>query len=413
MNDNTITLNQQPRARQIDSNVNIQPQNQNKENSVEEATSIETSNMSGKSTPESGAYLVCKGATCKCEFGSAMLKIEVISQSKAYINDASARQKLIATIKDNVFPPPFFGQCTKNPATGKPCMYSPQDWELTPSTEHPEVNTLLVLTENAYIQCPKFQGKITIVTHGQEITVDSDSIEELDELEALAINCLFEPLEPADDIKKAIVDNIEYNGQKSGNSDLMKVRMNKEIIFKANYRGDKRNISWQLWEKTENLDINDKTSFIYKQQGEELKLLFPKEGKFSLEGFGAFLDARSKEDTSCILKFEVTDKNEITHLSRSNGQVYEPDTLIPLVRKKTYTFTIESLFPFEEEEIETLIVTIKDGRGSILSKGYSHTKDTIIFTPDNVAKYNIFISLGAEGISKTFQIDAQNNEITS
>jgi len=60
-------------------------------------------------------HLVCQGALCKCNFGTAPDTLKVKTQSKRYINDAKGSTKLMATDKDigKTFEKNTFGSCAK------------------------------------------------------------------------------------------------------------------------------------------------------------------------------------------------------------------------------------------------------------------------------------------------------------
>lgn len=45
-------------------------------------------------------HLVCQGALCMCNFGTAPDKLKVKTQSKRYINDKDGADKLMATHMD-------------------------------------------------------------------------------------------------------------------------------------------------------------------------------------------------------------------------------------------------------------------------------------------------------------------------
>jgi hypothetical protein len=67
-----------------------------------------------------GQQLVCNGAVCVCNKGSAPSKLKVTSHNKDEVQD-----KLIATNQDKTFKP--FGTCALK--RNKPCSPSLTDWE--------------------------------------------------------------------------------------------------------------------------------------------------------------------------------------------------------------------------------------------------------------------------------------------
>ena len=42
-------------------------------------------------------YLVCQGATCKCNFGTTPDKLKVLTQNRHYINDKDGKEKLTSS----------------------------------------------------------------------------------------------------------------------------------------------------------------------------------------------------------------------------------------------------------------------------------------------------------------------------
>jgi hypothetical protein len=153
-----------------------------------------------------GAYLVCKGALCKCSAGAVSVSLDITTHSNVYINDAQASKKLVATEKDVNFIPKVqpFQSCKLNPSSDKLCKYQASgQWIMDGinTAEHPEVAGDLVLTENAKLKCPVFpQGEITFVTHGQTVSA-GDETPETDPAILLSVNCLAQP-EATDESKK-------------------------------------------------------------------------------------------------------------------------------------------------------------------------------------------------------------------
>lgn len=58
-------------------------------------------------------HLVCHGAMCKCQFGTAPDNLVVLTQNKIYINDEKSSEKLVATTMDlgPTFEKKTFGTC--------------------------------------------------------------------------------------------------------------------------------------------------------------------------------------------------------------------------------------------------------------------------------------------------------------
>lgn len=73
-------------------------------------------------------YLVCQGATCQCNFGTSPDTLKVKTQTKHFINEESASEKLIATDKEigTPFEKNFFGSCAK--MNNNPCKVAISEW---------------------------------------------------------------------------------------------------------------------------------------------------------------------------------------------------------------------------------------------------------------------------------------------
>ena len=73
-------------------------------------------------------FMVCAGALCRCNFGTAPAMLKVLTQRKHYINDPQGAQKLIATNMELGMPfqMPLFGTCAKKMNT--PCTVILTGW---------------------------------------------------------------------------------------------------------------------------------------------------------------------------------------------------------------------------------------------------------------------------------------------
>lgn len=73
-------------------------------------------------------HLVCQGAQCQCNFGTAPDKLMVKTHKKEFINDASGAEKMIATDKDiaKTFEKNNFGTCAK--LNNNPCQVVVTQW---------------------------------------------------------------------------------------------------------------------------------------------------------------------------------------------------------------------------------------------------------------------------------------------
>lgn len=74
-------------------------------------------------------HLVCHGALCQCNYGTAPDKLMVKTHQKEYINDADGTEKLIATDKDiaKTFEKNNFGSCSK--LNNNACQVSVTEWK--------------------------------------------------------------------------------------------------------------------------------------------------------------------------------------------------------------------------------------------------------------------------------------------
>ena len=73
-------------------------------------------------------HLVCHGALCKCQFGTAPDKLVVLTQKKIYINDEKSSEKLVATTMElgPTFEKKTFGTCAM---TNSSCVPNITLWD--------------------------------------------------------------------------------------------------------------------------------------------------------------------------------------------------------------------------------------------------------------------------------------------
>ena len=74
-------------------------------------------------------HLVCHGALCQCNFGTAPDKLAIKTHSKEYINDKEGTKKMIASDKDigKTFEKNNFGNCSK--LNNNPCQVAVTEWK--------------------------------------------------------------------------------------------------------------------------------------------------------------------------------------------------------------------------------------------------------------------------------------------
>lgn len=259
-----------------------------------------TNKRTDKSSSESGAYIVCKGATCKCDQGSSgPVEIQITSQNKAYING----NQLVATIKDaNLMVPAMpFVTCALSPKkqAGQPCEYQPTaswEWNSAVGNEHPEIAGLKILTENAILKCPAYPGTISIVTHGQQIDVANNAAEEIDESVAVAIICLFEKIETKEQ-NKVIPDIafVTHGNFKTSKDKIIEIPLRKDFQyeFNAQYTKATQDALYSYWyirpkkesEKTK-IAFDPAEGLLYKQSGNKIAIKIQQAGNYFIEGFG-------------------------------------------------------------------------------------------------------------------------------
>lgn len=126
-------------------------------------------------------HLVCQGALCRCNFGTAPDKLKVLTQTKRYINDKEGSQKLMATNKDigKTFEKNLFGNCSK--LNNNPCQVSVTQWSGFYQKITLEENNGNALVEDSKATCPiGAPDCITIVNHGQTAEVTQQNVQNAD-----------------------------------------------------------------------------------------------------------------------------------------------------------------------------------------------------------------------------------------
>lgn len=126
-------------------------------------------------------HLVCQGATCRCNFGTAPDKLKVLTQSKRYINDKSGGEKLMATNKDigKTFEKNMFGNCSK--LNNNPCQVTVTQWSGFYEKITLEENSGKALLESSKATCPIGSPDcITIINHGQTAEVSQQNVKNAD-----------------------------------------------------------------------------------------------------------------------------------------------------------------------------------------------------------------------------------------
>ncbi|MCL1664469.1 DUF4280 domain-containing protein [Elizabethkingia ursingii] len=126
-------------------------------------------------------HLVCQGALCRCNFGTAPDKLKVKTQSKRYINDKDGADKLMATHMDigKTFEKNMFGSCSK--LNNNPCQVTVTEWSGFYDKITLEDNKGKALLEDSKATCPiGSKDCITIINHGQTAEVSAQNVENAD-----------------------------------------------------------------------------------------------------------------------------------------------------------------------------------------------------------------------------------------
>lgn len=125
----------------------------------------------------SEVHLVCQGAICKCQFGSAPDTLKVKTQKKRFINDHKGQSKLIATHKDigQTFEKNTFGSCTK--MNNNPCKPAITKWDNFHDKVTLKDNNGKPLLENSKATCSVAGSAcIEIMNHGQICEITKQNI---------------------------------------------------------------------------------------------------------------------------------------------------------------------------------------------------------------------------------------------
>ncbi len=133
-------------------------------------------------------HLVCTGATCKCQFGNREAKFKVKTQTKHYINDPEATQKLMATHveKDQPFEYPYFGLCKKT--NNSPCAVSITEWSKYYENIKIENGGMPLLDKSKATCSTGVKDCISITWHGQTAEPSAQNVKNTDSRVAAQIN---------------------------------------------------------------------------------------------------------------------------------------------------------------------------------------------------------------------------------
>ncbi|SEN01181.1 protein of unknown function [Chryseobacterium taichungense] len=153
-------------------------------------------------------YLVCQGAICKCDFGSATDTLKVLTQNKHYINDQEGKTKLTATHKDigKTFEKNSFGSCAK--MNNNPCQALITEW----SGFYKNITLAYngggkALLEDSKATCP-IGGKdcIKIIKHGQTVEISKQNLKNTSSTKIHIMNSLLNIDELMDELDEQELD---------------------------------------------------------------------------------------------------------------------------------------------------------------------------------------------------------------
>jgi len=147
-------------------------------------------------------HLVCRGATCQCNFGTTPDTLKVNTQSKRYINDKDGKKKLTATHKDigKTFENNTFGSCAK--MNNNPCQVIVTEWSGYYENITLEDNKGHILLEDSKATCPMgSKDCIKIIDHGQICEVTIQNIKNTDPYVMAELCPFFDFLETANELE--------------------------------------------------------------------------------------------------------------------------------------------------------------------------------------------------------------------
>lgn len=368
------------------------------------------------------AYLICEGALCECDAGSAKVKLKVTSHKKAYINE----NKLVATEKDVTFDSPGnFGTCSFMTSPYNTCAPKVQQW-LQPYNDI-EVENNKVITDKSELKCKQYDGTITILKPGQTQDVNAEQANNMDRSIAVQVNALADLAPIAEEDKKVsvlsitgkLVDDPKYkpvttqenqsiisiaekerlaHKQIDDPADIY-VRPGQEVKFVAKPDGTESLVCWKV--------SGTKDSVYFLQHGPTYQSSFPEVGKYSIEGYGtgkdSYLDIETrlvngervdrKEYKDCMLDILVQENKlvDIRHLQSKNIIDVTNKNLKEKAQLRIgvpATFEPVFIMPPIQKEIDELILVVIDESETELqrTKGEPH----LVFVPKNsAAKYTI------------------------
>ncbi len=152
-------------------------------------------------------YLVCQGATCKCNFGTTPDKLKVLTQNRHYINDKDGKEKLTATHKDigKTFEKNTFGSCSK--MNNNPCQAVVTEWNGYYEKITLEDNDGKALLEDSKATCPiGSKDCINIIKHGQTVEIGKQNLKNTNPTKIHIFNPLMDVEEIIEELEEQELD---------------------------------------------------------------------------------------------------------------------------------------------------------------------------------------------------------------
>ncbi|MCV6631676.1 MAG: DUF4280 domain-containing protein [Flavobacteriaceae bacterium] len=125
-------------------------------------------------------HLVCQGAMCKCQYGTAPDKLMVNSHQEHYINDNAASKKLLMTHQclQQPLEKKTFGSCNFS-YPSKPCQVQITQWQDPYDSIQLQADSGYPLLEKSKAICAIAGSPcIEIMMHGQQLEPSSSQFEE-------------------------------------------------------------------------------------------------------------------------------------------------------------------------------------------------------------------------------------------
>jgi|GEM_PF-984413 len=366
-----------------------------------------------KTSPVSGAYLVCEGAMCTCNQGSIpMVKIQITSHNKYYANG-----KLIVTVKDSQLMAPYFGICKLKSPPGNACTYVPSDWIIQAGAGHPVAGVAKVLIDSGEIICP-LGGKIEIVNHGQQTTVSDANSADLST--GVSPSTSGSKTDKAD--KKTTppqeppsVSYIVSEEHRADSKTEIAGRSGRLIVFGAEVsKGDPEKVSWAVKKAGKDQDWD-----IFPEYGDTIVFSFAEATTYTILAYGRRPTAhkgktslqidKEAHDKKCFFELEIITKNTIT-ITVNGKKVKGPQVIMKGAPCVISTET--KLLPLTEDENASLTLEVRNGSNDVLVHEHKGIK-TYSLPTDQETEYKIYAYYEGQEIGDPVRIVIAENIVDS